>query len=51
MDKNNDGVISRDEWRGNDRSFAQHDKNGDGKLSGDEVKPGAPGKPSPHPMH
>jgi hypothetical protein len=37
MDQNKDGVITRDEWRGNARSFAQHDVNGDGVLSGEEV--------------
>jgi len=36
MDLNRDGVISRDEWRGNDRSFRQQDRNGDGVLSLDE---------------
>jgi Ca2+-binding EF-hand superfamily protein len=41
MDRNGDGMITRDEWRGNDRSFANHDWNGDGKLSGDEVRAGA----------
>jgi Ca2+-binding EF-hand superfamily protein len=41
MDRNHDGVITRDEWRGNDRSFRNHDWNGDGRLSGDEVRPGA----------
>jgi Ca2+-binding EF-hand superfamily protein len=41
MDANHDGVITRDEWRGNDRSFRNHDWDGDGKLSGDEVRPGA----------
>src|SRR3954447_20487722 len=41
MDTNRDGVITRDEWRGNDRSFRNHDWNGDGRLSGDEVRPGA----------
>ena len=40
MDRNRDGQISRSEWRGNDVSFAQHDWNGDGVLSGDEVRPG-----------
>ncbi|MBK5298514.1 MAG: hypothetical protein JJE40_15285 [Vicinamibacteria bacterium] len=38
MDQNHDGVITRAEWRGNDQSFRQHDRNGDGKLSGDEVR-------------
>ena len=41
MDRNNDGVITRAEWRGNDRSFRNQDWNGDGVLSGDEVRPGA----------
>jgi Ca2+-binding EF-hand superfamily protein len=41
MDDNNDGRITRDEWRGNDRSFRNQDWNGDGVLSGDEVRPGA----------
>ena len=29
------------EWRGNDRSFRNEDWNGDGILSGDEVRKGA----------
>src|SRR5436190_5332840 len=37
MDTDNDGVITRDEWRGSDESFRQHDTNHDGVLSGDEV--------------
>jgi Ca2+-binding EF-hand superfamily protein len=41
MDVNRDGIITRQEWRGNDRSFRNHDWNGDGRLSGDEVRPGA----------
>jgi Ca2+-binding EF-hand superfamily protein len=41
MDRNNDGEISRDEWRGSARSFDVHDWNGDGRLSGDEVRIGA----------
>jgi len=40
MDRNNDGVITRDEWRGSERSFQMHDWNGDGRLSGDEVRVG-----------
>lgn len=40
MDRNGDGRISRDEWRGSARSFAAHDWNGDGVLSGEEVRPG-----------
>ena len=41
MDTNNDGVISRSEWRGSDQSFQRHDWNGDRVLSGDEVRIGA----------
>jgi Ca2+-binding EF-hand superfamily protein len=41
MDRNNDRVIARNEWRGSDQSFKVHDWNGDGKLSGDEVRVGA----------
>lgn len=37
MDSNNDGVITRDEWRGSLRSFRRHDRNNDGVLSGNEV--------------
>ena len=38
MDRNGDGVITRDEWRGSDQSFRQLDRNGDGVLSGDELR-------------
>jgi len=41
MDRNGDGTITRDEWRGSDRSFRVHDWNHDGVLSGDEVRVGA----------
>jgi hypothetical protein len=41
MDRNNDGRITRAEWNGSDRSFAVHDWNGDGVLSGEEVRVGA----------
>jgi Ca2+-binding EF-hand superfamily protein len=41
MDRNNDGVITRAEWRGSDQSFRSHDWNGDGILSGSEVQVGA----------
>jgi Ca2+-binding EF-hand superfamily protein len=49
MDSNNDGVISRREWRGSEVSFRDYDWNGDGLLSGDEVRPGArrPGPAQP----
>jgi Ca2+-binding EF-hand superfamily protein len=40
MDGNGDGVITRSEWQGSDRSFRVHDWNGDGRLSGDEVRVG-----------
>lgn len=40
MDRNNDGEISREEWRGSARSFEVHDWNGDGRLAGDEVRIG-----------
>lgn len=38
LDRNRDGVITRNEWRGNARSFDIHDWNGDGVLSGAEVR-------------
>ena len=41
MDTNRDGVVTRREWRGSDTSFRAHDWNGDGVLSGDEVRVGA----------
>ena len=41
MDTNNDAAITRQEYRGDDRSFANHDWNGDGVLSSDEIRPGA----------
>ena len=41
MDTNRDGVITRKEWNGSDRSFQVHDWNNDGLLSGEEVRPGA----------
>ena len=37
MDRNNDGVVSRQEWRGSARSFAVHDWNNDGVISGREI--------------
>src|SRR3982750_1826536 len=37
QDRNGDGVITRDEWRGSDQSFRQHDINEDGVLSGNEL--------------
>ena len=41
LDRNNDGRITRDEWNGSERSFQSHDWNGDGELSGNEVRAGA----------
>jgi Ca2+-binding EF-hand superfamily protein len=41
MDRNNDGVITRQEWTGATRSFEVHDWNNDGRLSGEEVRIGA----------
>jgi hypothetical protein len=41
VDRDNDGVITRAEWRGNDTSFANRDWNRDGVLTGNEMKPGA----------
>jgi hypothetical protein len=41
LDRNNDGRITREEWNGNARSFRNHDWNGDGVLSGNEVRSGA----------
>jgi Ca2+-binding EF-hand superfamily protein len=37
MDRNNDGMISRAEWRGSRQSFEVHDWNNDGVLNGAEV--------------
>jgi len=37
QDRNGDGVVTRDEWRGNDQSFRQRDSNDDGVLSGNEL--------------
>jgi hypothetical protein len=38
MDINRDGVITQTEWRGNLQAFRNQDWNGDGVLSGDEVR-------------
>jgi hypothetical protein len=38
MDRNNDGVVTKQEWRGTDQSFRDNDWNGDNVLSGDEVR-------------
>lgn len=41
MDTNRDGVITRSEWRGTDAAFRRDDWNGDGILSGEELRVGA----------
>lgn len=41
LDRNHNGQIERNEWRGSPRSFAIHDWNNDGVLSGDEIRAGA----------
>jgi hypothetical protein len=38
MDRNNDGVVTRREWRGSESSFDARDWNRDGLLSGDELR-------------
>ena len=41
MDRNENGVIERNEWNGSDQSFRIHDWNNDGSLSNAEVRRGA----------
>ena len=41
LDRNRNGQIERNEWRGSPRAFAIRDWNNDGVLSGDEVRAGA----------
>ena len=41
LDRNHNGQIERNEWRGNARQFQIHDWNGDNVLNGDEVRVGA----------
>ena len=41
MDINNDGAVSRDEWKGKPEVFARIDKNGDGSVTREEFA-GAP---------
>lgn len=45
MDTNHDGKITRAEWTGNAVGFAMLDRNGDGVLSGDELKPAGHAQP------
>jgi len=49
LDSNNNNVVSRKEWNGDDRSFANHDWNRDGVLSGDELIAGATRPAASHP--
>jgi Ca2+-binding EF-hand superfamily protein len=37
VDRNGDGVITRNEWRGNYRSFTSFDRDGNGHISQDEL--------------
>jgi hypothetical protein len=46
IDRNRDGVVSRDEWRGTEREFELRDWNRDGVLSGDELRDGARNAPA-----
>jgi Ca2+-binding EF-hand superfamily protein len=43
MDRNQNGVIERSEWRGSAQSFQVHDWNRDGVLSGAELRLGGEG--------
>jgi Ca2+-binding EF-hand superfamily protein len=40
IDINQDGMISMEEWQGNQRTFEERDLNHDQVLSGSELKPG-----------
>jgi Ca2+-binding EF-hand superfamily protein len=42
MDINNDGAISRDEWKGKNEAFVSIDKNGDGTLTREEMLAASP---------
>lgn len=42
MDRNNDGIVARDEWTGSEQEFERRDWNRDGMLSGDELRFSAP---------
>jgi Ca2+-binding EF-hand superfamily protein len=37
VDRNGDGVITRNEWRGNNRSFTNYDRDRNGHISQDEM--------------
>jgi Ca2+-binding EF-hand superfamily protein len=44
MDRNHDRVIARSEWQGSDEAFRLHDWDGDGVLSGEEVRADSDGR-------
>jgi Ca2+-binding EF-hand superfamily protein len=48
MDINNDGAISRDEWKGRLQVFDGIDKNGDGSLTREELIAAEPRQPRKH---
>lgn len=49
MDRNNDGVIARAEWRGNLQAFENQDWNNDGVLSGEEIEAAGGGQAANRP--
>ena len=36
LDTNNDGIVTRDEWRGNDQSFSRLDRDGNGRIDSND---------------
>ncbi|MGH9843234.1 MAG: EF-hand domain-containing protein [Blastocatellia bacterium] len=44
MDANQDGTITRDEWKGKPRGFERMDRNGDGNISREEATTAGRGK-------
>ncbi len=48
MDVNQDGRISRDEWKGNPRAFGKIDKNNDGSLTQEEFVAAGRGQGTRH---
>jgi Ca2+-binding EF-hand superfamily protein len=42
MDVNNDGAISREEWKGKVQAFDRIDKNGDQSFSSEELRSAGP---------
>jgi len=49
LDTNHDGVLSAEEIANAAASLLKLDKNGDGKLTQDEMRPPRPGGPMPPP--